>query len=81
MTDATKNSGVTLMPSQKYVNKEFLMRAFKISRQGLYYMMKREGFPKPAKTFRGKVYWMIDDIEKYFNELGISFLKEYVRNE
>lgn len=44
-------------------------------------MIKRNNFPKCKRTFRGKSYWDIEEVEAYFNSFGESIKKEFIINE
>lgn len=73
---------VVLLPTQKYIDLKDLAKLLKITtRQGIYYMIRRNNFPKPKRTFRGKSYWDIEEVETYCNAFGESIKKEFTINE
>jgi predicted DNA-binding transcriptional regulator AlpA len=59
--------------NKNYLKLEDLVRLLGITKQGIYYRMKCQNFPKPVKVVNRFKYWDVQEIKEYYSEFGYKF--------
>lgn len=61
------------MQEKKYISLKELSQLIGVSKQGVYYKMANQNFPKPALKKDRFSYWDVREIKEYYNAFGFKF--------